>query len=147
MTFHWTQENKDIVADGLKNGLSAAQIAPLVGYTRNAVIGVVHRDPVLNRIGFARRPAEQLLPRQRPQKPAAIRRTRTATVIRLPSVERSQNIGKPLVMLGAHDCRWPINDADRDEAHLFCAGTTESGKSFCPHHHHRAFDHRRSADV
>ncbi|TGQ11208.1 hypothetical protein EN858_14900 [Mesorhizobium sp. M4B.F.Ca.ET.215.01.1.1] len=48
--------------------------------------------------------------------------------------------GKPLMMLNANECRWPVNDAGRDELHLFCGHPTET--SYCEHHASRAVQPR-----
>ncbi len=52
----WTKEVKALVAGMLLEELSASQIAvrlrPGVQVTRNAVVGVVHRDPILRAIGL-----------------------------------------------------------------------------------------------
>lgn len=152
--FHWNHDNITEVATLLKQGLSAAQIGEQLGISRNAVIGKVGRDEGLSRIGFAWTRAQHFAGKNperlkvktlkfKPAKPKRMKRPAVALV----APDPEYTVAKPMLLLGAHDCRWPINDADRDETHLFCAGTKESGKSFCPHHHHRAFDHRRSADV
>lgn len=124
----WTDGLKSKVAFPLKRGLSASQIGKRMDVSRNAIISIVNRDDALRDIGFTRES-------YKPKQSSAV------------APDPEYTVAKPMLLLGAHDCRWPINDADRDEQHLFCAATKESGKSFCPHHHHRAFDHRRSADV
>lgn len=152
--FHWHHDKVLEVATYLKQGLSAAQIGAQLGISRNAVIGKVGRDEKLSRIGFAWTRAQPFAGKH-PERLKAIRanqpklktpkRARIAYSSLPPDPEYT--VAKPMLLLGAHDCRFPINDAGRDEQHLFCAATTESGKSFCAHHHHRAFDHRRALDV
>lgn len=155
MSFAWNTNNITEVATLLKQGLSAAQIGAQLGISRNAVIGKVGRDESLRRVGFAWTRAQPFAGKH-PERLKAVRtlnfksdkptRTRRPAVA-LVAPDPEYTVAKPMLLLGARDCRWPINDADQDELHLFCSATTESGKSFCPHHHHRAFDHRRSADV
>lgn len=48
----WSAEEKAIVAEKLRDKLSATQIAPFLGVTRNSIIGVVHRHKELRDIGF-----------------------------------------------------------------------------------------------
>lgn len=152
--FHWNPDNITEVATLLKQGLSAAQIGAQLGISRNAVIGKVGRDESLSRIGFAWTRAQHFAGKNperlkvktlnfKSDKPKRMKRPAVALV----APDPEYTVAKPMLLLGARDCRWSINSAEQDEIHLFCAGTTESGKSFCPHHHHRAFDHRRSADV
>lgn len=58
----FTAEETKALLEMLQQGLTARQIAVelrAAGYpvrTRNAIISKVHRDPVLKRVGFARRP-------------------------------------------------------------------------------------------
>lgn len=53
----WTNAEKAKVAQMLKQGLTAQQIADAMpGRTKGSVVGVVNRDPQLLEIGFARRP-------------------------------------------------------------------------------------------
>jgi hypothetical protein len=153
MSFVWTGSLIGEVATYLKQGLSAAEIGAQLGITRAAVIGKVGRDESLRRIGFAfnrgsGRTQKQLkIIAARPKmklvssNPKRIRQQATPTI----APDPEYTVAKPMLLLGAHDCRWPINDADRDEIHLFCSGTTETGKSFCAHHLHRAFYHRSAA--
>jgi GcrA cell cycle regulator len=57
---NYTQPEKDSIAIWLRQGDSASQIAPKLSaqrgspVTRNAIIGVVHRDKALKAIGFDR---------------------------------------------------------------------------------------------
>jgi GcrA cell cycle regulator len=153
MSFAWNPNLITEVATYLKQGLSAAEIGAQLGVTRNAVIGKVGRDETLRRIGFAfnrgtkafagQNPANI----QRPKKLVSCKPKRVRMAYSTTPPEPECTVAKTMLLLGAHDCRWPINDADGDEQHLFCAGMTESGKSFCAHHLHRAFDHRRHANV
>ena len=48
----WTQEVKDKIAGMLLEKLPASKIAPIIGCTRSAVIGIVRRDPALKAIGL-----------------------------------------------------------------------------------------------
>jgi hypothetical protein len=59
-SMNYTQPEKDSIAIWLREGDSASQIAPKLSaqrgspVTRNAIIGVVHRDKALAAIGFDR---------------------------------------------------------------------------------------------
>lgn len=46
---------------------------------------------------------------------------------------------RPLADLKANECRWPVNDADHGEAHLFCGAPAATGKPYCPDHYQRAY--------
>lgn len=55
---HWTQEEKQRVAELLRKKLTAGQIAPGFGRSRCAIIGLVNRDANLRQIGFSKRNRE-----------------------------------------------------------------------------------------
>ncbi len=44
-----------------------------------------------------------------------------------------------MINLKHDDCRWPI---DTDSGYLFCGAQTYD-KVYCPHHHHRAIQHKK----
>jgi hypothetical protein len=52
---YWTEEEIDRVASMMKEGMSTTQIGAALGYSRNAITGIVGRTHRLKRIGFARR--------------------------------------------------------------------------------------------
>jgi len=153
MSFQWNNANIQAVAYLLKQRASASEIAAELGITRNAIIGKVRRDKDLRAIGFAyakahpfggRAPKKFVKNERRPLEMKRVTpRSKQPTI----APDPEYTVAKPMLLLGAHDCRWPINSADGDEQHLFCAGITEKGKSFCAHHLHRAFDHRRASHV
>lgn len=86
----WTQEVKALVADMLLEKLSASQIktrlAPGIVVSRNALIGVVHRDKALRGIGFHWRTAHPLVGNiPKPPKPAKrIKQSKIAGVLSRP---------------------------------------------------------------
>ena len=51
-THKWTDEDKVRVESLLREGLSASQIAYEFKVSRNSVIGIVHRDETLKKVGF-----------------------------------------------------------------------------------------------
>lgn len=51
----WTEQDRARIGAFLMDGLSASQIGNEMGVTRNAIIGLVHRDKNLRAIGFARK--------------------------------------------------------------------------------------------
>lgn len=53
MTFKWTDEAKARVAELLAQGKSASAIGKSLGVTRNAIVGIVHRDAGLKYLGLA----------------------------------------------------------------------------------------------
>lgn len=135
-TIAWTPEDKGIVATKLKEGLSARAIGLLFGRSRNAVIGVVGRDPVLKGIGFGR--SDGTLEKgvrqyeKRDAKPVLVFETKAREV---PS-DGVHTCGVPLMALKACQCRYPVNDAERGELHLFCAAPSDG--VYCQRHTERS---------
>ncbi|WP_024896788.1 GcrA family cell cycle regulator [Brucella rhizosphaerae] len=155
----WTGERKQVVANLLREGKSAGQIATYMEISRSSVIGLVHRDADLKEIGFARsvirperkepsapkadRPKPQLKMVQKPEveKPATVTEQKIASVA-VASVEaqlRDYSVGLPLSALNWQQCRYAVNNAQIGEPHLFCGGKIKFGSSFCAHHHSRVF--------
>jgi len=123
---------------------SAAQIAAhFEGATRNSIIGTYHRHIAhLFDTPLTARSAINEAGRKKKQRIAAPRRA-VAFIRPEPGVSKplpapravaheAKLCGKPLLMLNAHECRWPVNDADREQLHLFCGMPAES--TYCAHH-------------
>lgn len=129
----YTQAERDLIAKCLREGESANEIGARIGRSRNAVIGVVHRDKGLKAIGFARRPGDQVgcgkhqrngtrpVRRQQPRQvaPRSIPRP-SAKSTREPKQSEPQLAGRPQASLRANQCQYAVNDAGRGETHLFC---------------------------
>ena len=158
----WTEDERQRIAERLKAGDSARQIGALMGRTRNSVIGVVTRDPVLKAIGFARKPRDSGgLPRQRRKRltSAPVRRViststsapRRATKkpAQVKAVEHfwgePQLAGRPMAALRPNQCRYAVNDADVGETHLFC-GCPSDGM-WCDYHRSLVYAPSRRMDL
>lgn len=142
----WTPEEKQRVAGMLREGLSAGKIAPHFDRTRNAVIGLVHRDAVLREIGFARKgntgkAASRGLRRANDAKPGRVIKHAIITapseikpipVAPIRAAERHL-AGVPMRALGAHQCKFAVNNAAVGETHLFCGSKTDGG-AWCQFH-------------
>jgi len=151
----------DAIAGWLREGLTASQITASFGrsfrpVTRNAIIGVVHRNKRLAAIGFAaqgrvgRAAGAAAKPKATPRRRlAAPSPGAPAARIRLPDAPTSPARGeagaapatpsaaKLLADLAWHECRWPVNNAAPGEQHLFCAARRGNGP-YCHAHALRA---------
>lgn len=142
----YTADDKAKVAELLRQGLSTAKIAPLVGRSRNSVLGIIHRHPELKPVA-ASKPHAMSIKASRKQggikggKPAKILPqnlvAKKAARAKDPVfVERAVPLPVlrmvPLVDLQPGECRYPHGDP-RSEDFGFCGAPVRSG-SWCRHH-------------
>lgn len=160
----WTGERKRIVANLLREGKSAGQIATYMEISRSSVIGLVHRDAALSEIGFARskgpsekskaalssarrtepksaskRPTRQLSKVANVKAEDTANETIAAKPARVADPVRQTTLDLPLAELSRNQCRFATNNAAKGEPHLFCGLETKPGSSFCSQHHSRVF--------
>lgn len=146
----YTETEIDRIAAMLKNGQTSTAIASLMpGRTRNAIVGVVLRNPILRAIGFPPRPnrtARVIVERKRERvaKPPKPRERKVRGGIpKMPILPdklfKEREIVVPieprmvsLVDLAPCDCRWPIGDP-RSETFGFC-GHPKAVGSYCADH-------------
>lgn len=140
----WTDERVDQLRSLWTEGLSASQIARVLGdgITRNAVIGKVHR------LGLAGRAAPARI--DRPRLPSAPRVHFRVREPELPVVEEEPlklDDGSFVGVLAINDrmCRWPIGDPSGDEFH-FCGRNPKSGSPYCEAHARKAYQPQQVRD-
>src|ERR1043166_3478497 len=127
----WTDERVDQLKSLWTEGLSASQIARVLGgVTRNAVIGKVHRLGLAGRAVPARG--------DRPRLPPAPRLSGRSPVVEPPMVAEDPRVledGSHATVLTINDrmCRWPIGDPSADEFH-FCGRKPKTGSPLCEAH-------------
>src|ERR1700690_3575043 len=133
----WTDERVDQLKALWREGLSASQIARVLGnVTRNAVIGKVHRLGLAGRAMPART--------ERPRLPSAPRVSlRQHHMLPPPVVEEDPVIlddGSFATVLTINDrmCRWPIGDPAENEFH-FCGRKPKLGSPYCEAHARKAY--------
>lgn len=145
----WTDERIANLKDLWARGLSASQIAArMPGFTRNAVIGKVHR------IGLAGRASPRLSRAHKPKPRRTIasrKEVSVAPVIKTPEpvVEELPPEPEPVIPPGQRHtiltitdrtCKWPIGDPLDADFH-FCskAKPLEAGP-YCPYHTKIAYE-------
>jgi GcrA cell cycle regulator len=140
----WTDERVDQLKSLWTEGLSASQIARVLGgVTRNAVIGKVHR------LGLAGRAAPTRI--DRPRLPSAprlhhlrIREPELPVVEEEPiTLEDGSFVG--VLTINDRMCRWPIGDPSGDEFH-FCGHNPKSGSPYCEAHARKAYQPPQARD-
>lgn len=150
----WKTMTPDQRADAVRplvdEKLTASEIARhFVGVTRNAVIGVCHRNGlVLARSGTTpreSRPKTKAMPRPSGQRALVSNAASPpATAILMPvkaplAVEPS----KPVLFTAtvANQCRWPLwghNEHPKADAMFVCGSPTPKGHPYCTHHAEKA---------
>lgn len=126
----------------LRNGASARDIGGAFGVNRNVIIGRVHRNKVLNEIGFRNEPRgawsakqSRAAPKQKPVHRTAhnpLPKKEKAPVIIITPPREPRAI--PLMELQRGDCRWVCNEAEPGELHLFCANPADPDRPYCHGH-------------
>lgn len=127
MSFYWSDEDKNRVAVLLRQWLPASKIATQLACSRNAVTGVVSRDPMLKKIGLSGRHL----------------RTKRLTQPRThgrPDPVAPMPLNLTLTELAADQRKWPVNDPPRGEPFAFC-GHARFGAAYCEYHAHRGVRH------
>lgn len=141
MTGHytpWTPEVFEAMKLMWTEGKSAAEIGRKLGFSRNAVLGKIHRhnlEKLLPRHSVPKStvPPEHRAKRRRrvlPSLPAlkAVKPLRAAPPPAAPDATR-------VSILDVTGCKWAMTAAP---PHLFCNGDRVEGRPYCAHHESRA---------
>lgn len=138
--------------------LTASQCAKVLGVTRNAIIGKVHRLKLDKRVAARKRTGGRGSAGKYRGVVTAARKARAARIappqpdrIKLPPVEIFKPAAEDIAVgawaalpgtvpvsmddLGRTSCRWPIGE---DAPFLFCGCEAAPGSSYCLTHKHRA---------
>lgn len=126
MTF-WTPERNDVLRTLWLGGNSASSIGKMLGISRSAVIGKVHR------LGIKR---HEDTPKERPVRSEKRRRPVVVPISREPQPASAIKVLTEAVIACDDDhCRFPIGDPMNDPANFrFCMAPVEVG-SYCSEHH------------
>jgi GcrA cell cycle regulator len=139
----WTEKRIETLKALWLAGDSAKEISLILGVSRNAVIGKVHRL----KLGGRHSP---IAPRSFAGQTARRSRTRASAAGAVKAATRPQPMRRRLVesaefsptarllTLGAHSCRWPIGHPDEEEFG-FCGRDRAGPGSYCAHHRQIAY--------
>jgi GcrA cell cycle regulator len=131
----WTEERVEQLKTLWADGLSASQIARVLGgVTRNAVIGKVHRLGLAGRAGPAR--AER--PRSVSHKSVARIAVPEPEIIEEDPVVLEDGNFATVLTINDRMCHWPIGDP-ADAAFHFCGRNPKSGSPYCEAHARKAY--------
>ena len=128
----WTNELRETVRKMWGKGYTASEIASHldIGVTRNAIIGLCHRQ------GYACPPRlkGQPPPKRRPL-PRKVRPMDTYIPPAPPPLPQPVQVGQLTIMdLRDHHCRWPGDE----RPFTYCGLPAQFGSSYCQQHHKRA---------
>lgn len=143
----WTEEATSYVEEAWKRGDSASEIArALTGFSRNAIIGKVHRlgmkgaargkPAAPSRVLGVTKPRPAMAPKPRPQPVAPERRVVQERDAHAPvtpidgTVVPFPGTAKALLDLGPNDCRWPLGPL-MEPARPFCGAQAPEGRPYC----------------
>ena len=139
----WTDEQVDRLQELWAQGLTANEIAKILGVTKNSIVGKGHRlclparpSPIKSKGNEPQpeNPAESLdlLTDVMPQAVVAEKKVENIT-----NAEAAPKNIK-LVDLDSHTCRWPIGDP-RDDDFCFCGKKVRTGQTYCDEHSQMAY--------
>lgn len=152
---NWTSDEDDSLRRFIKEGRASPEIATTLGRSRSAVVGRAKRLGLvfMTQTGMRRREVkeqrESSAPRVPPTKHQPLGGNRFKKLREkatdaepapkeLPRWTAHADAPEPrnlsLVDLEWLDCRWPVNNPERGQEHLFCGHKRASGSSYCAHH-------------
>lgn len=144
-----SEETRQLVKELLLQKLTAGKIGQKVGLSKNAVIGLVKRDPMLSAIGFYRngpggQPPKRVEYKHSPR-PRLIPAKNTSHLKTPPKVEfipetredEPPSLKRDCLDVGHDECRWVHGDPKNGEWN-FC-GHPVHKKSYCSHHYDRIY--------
>lgn len=135
MSFVWTPERCELLAELVEKKMSARQIAGEFQISRGAIIGKV------NRLGLKLKGANPNHAQGRPNKLTALMFAGMAYKTKRAKHKRRNQFSKlddvrslhiPLLDLRRQMCCFPTTS---DKPHLFCGLPTDKGQSYCEHHY------------
>jgi GcrA cell cycle regulator len=151
----WKNEDRLNEAIALwKKGVTAQQGADILGVSRSAFLGIIHRlkkqnvvqgrhtQGIVGKSPKRRRvwnPAPQIKGSSAQVPNCSVRKSPYVETISLEDSLRGSASLKTLANLGDDDCRWPIGDP-QSPSFGFCARPRLPGTSYCPDHRRRSVD-------
>jgi GcrA cell cycle regulator len=138
MSIHWRQLDTTGRIQAIRSvwvaGCTSKEIAAhFDGATRNAVIGMYHRypnsliDKPLAPGHVVYDPGTQKIRRRRSSTAFPTANKLSKPLVAPPIVASEQHVcGKTMMMLKRQQCKWPVNDPDKADLHLFCGIATRT---------------------
>ena len=137
MRSSWSEEEVEHCRRLLLQGLTPKDIGPLMGKTRNAVCGMVFRNPVLKQAQQERLSMMSHGDRYRHLwKPKPARQAVEQPAVHLkPAAYDARALKVALIDLRPNQCRYPVSNGT---PHVFCGHLRWSDQTmYCEHHQRR----------
>lgn len=139
MPYQWTDDKIKTLKEKWADGWSGAQIAHLLGTSRNSVIGKVHRlrlpshaynsnAPVTPRAKSGPKPKPKADKQARPVHPISIVKPKPKLEEYPPPKEKITS-----ETIKAMECKWPYGDPDAEDF-TFCGRERAPPRPYCAHH-------------
>ncbi len=135
----WTAEQKATLRKLWGEGYSAGRIGQMLGFTRNAAMGQIHRMKLPKRVNVEKVRAERA-PRKRADPPQGFKKPRKIHPGTIVDREIPVEQRKSLFQLERKDCKWPVGDPGEPDF-FFCGAPRTKGSPYCGPHWHRGIDH------
>lgn len=139
----WTQAEDAVLRTEWKQGHTASLIARMISArfgtrrSRNSVIGRKRRLGLPDRVTPVR--AVQIRKRVRRKPPVKLVEPVPKPVPPpVPPRPEAPMRRVEITQLARNECRWPVNDAQGGEEHLFCGRKQADGSSYCTGHLERS---------
>jgi GcrA cell cycle regulator len=128
----YTPEDRELIRQMARDGYSYSQIARVVGRTRSAIAGFLHREAPGAKRTIRRAPSNKRSDKVNPQMRAPL-----PAKANLPPLE--QPLRLQVEELKPRSCRWPFGDPGASDFG-FCGHETHApGQSYCAHHQRLAW--------
>ncbi len=150
----WTEDRVETLSKLWADGLSASQIAKLLGgVTRNAVIGKVHRLGLSGRVKTskpAKRAPRTTTAKTRTTAPSMPRMPRRTAIIPSPVPIEAKKLPSgefaTIMTITDHMCKWPLGDPSTSDFR-FCGRSADKGDPYCKAHSQVAYQPARRRGV
>lgn len=139
----WPADDVETLKRLWKNGRSAGQIAYAMSYSRNAVIGKVHRLKLEKRRSAVGGDGKV---RRRPRRKPTMHTSNQVVTMAKKKEFRAAYVPPPaeaptptmvtLLDIEPHQCKWALDDGP---VFHFCGAERWAGKPYCHHHYGRAY--------
>lgn len=129
---NWTEGAIELLKQLRDEELSAGQIAPHLGCSRNAVIGKLHRLGMTTKI----------LPTRSRQRGSQHKWRLSPSRGKIPMQLEDEHVENPILLVnaGRSQCRWPVSSEGLSL--MVCGAVHREGSSYCPHHYRMSISGR-----